>query len=132
MAVRAGVLAATAALAAAGLAGTAQASTGASYVGRGYAEQGDGVWCVQHLANDLARQRGRATVKEDGYWGPKTEAQVRWFQGQFSLNADGIVGPKTGDHLLLWGNWPYGGNGDCMSKIPSSTDHFDIPHTRLD
>lgn len=31
----------------------------------------------------------------DGRFGPKTEAAVKGFQGDFGLDVDGIVGPKT-------------------------------------
>jgi peptidoglycan hydrolase-like protein with peptidoglycan-binding domain len=35
----------------------------------------------------------------DGRFGPKTEAAVKRFQGDFGLEVDGIVGPKTWDRL---------------------------------
>jgi peptidoglycan hydrolase-like protein with peptidoglycan-binding domain len=35
----------------------------------------------------------------DGRFGPKTEAAVKGFQGDFGLEVDGIVGPKTWDRL---------------------------------
>jgi peptidoglycan hydrolase-like protein with peptidoglycan-binding domain len=35
----------------------------------------------------------------DGRFGPKTEAAVKSFQGDFGLEVDGIVGPKTWGRL---------------------------------
>ncbi|MDR9793622.1 peptidoglycan-binding domain-containing protein [Aeribacillus composti] len=34
-------------------------------------------------------------IKDDGIFGPKTEAAVKAFQKKHGLKQDGIVGPKT-------------------------------------
>ncbi|MFI6688582.1 peptidoglycan-binding protein [Streptomyces sp. NPDC050485] len=134
---RIGALGAAAALAAIATTGTAQASTGASYVGYGYTESGAGVWCVQHLLNDVARENGGPTVSEDSYWGQATYNQVRWFQQlvhnvDSSVGVDGVVGRQTGEQILEWGDQYYGGNGYCMSYVPSQTDKIVYPPTHLD
>lgn len=36
----------------------------------------------------------------DGYFGPKTEAGVKWYQHMRGIKVDGIVGPVTWSHLL--------------------------------
>jgi len=38
--------------------------------------------------------------KVDGVYGWKTLQAVKWFQGEFGLNVDGVIGPKT--KLKLW------------------------------
>lgn len=38
--------------------------------------------------------------KADGYFGAKTERGVKWYQGMRGLKRDGVVGPKTWEHLL--------------------------------
>jgi len=43
---------------------------------------------------------GRAGLKVDGIFGPKTEAAVRAFQEIFNLTIDGIVGKETATALV--------------------------------
>ncbi|GHH80842.1 peptidoglycan-binding domain-containing protein [Kitasatospora indigofera] len=115
-------VAGAAALAATLSTGTAGASSGAAWIGDGYPNTPQGVWCVQHLANHVARQQGRATVAEDKLWGPRTKAQVQWFQSFVGVTPDGIVGPFTGDNLLYRGDPGYGGtSGSCFAHIPSDS-----------
>ncbi|MEV4739426.1 peptidoglycan-binding domain-containing protein [Streptomyces sp. NPDC049555] len=133
-AAKAGLVVGTAALVAGGLGGTANAAEGAGYVGYGHTTSGSAVWCVQHQVNSIAAKVGRAQVAEDGKWGPRTDAQVRWYQSWVGLDSDGVVGPRTGDYLLAYGDQYYGGlNGYCTSLIPSdsSLGGFYV-HTRLD
>jgi hypothetical protein len=87
-----------------GLSGTASASDTADSIGDNPPNNTHGVWCVQHLINDVARQDNRATVDEDGVWGPQTKEQVLWFQNFVHVPADGIVGPFTGDNVLYHGD----------------------------
>ena len=119
-AAKAGLAFGTAALLAVGLSSTASAAQGANYIGYGHTTQGSAVWCVQHQVNSIAASRGHGQIAEDGKWGPATDAQVRWFQGQMGLGADGVVGPQTGDYLLGYGDQYYGGrSGYCTGFIPS-------------
>ncbi|MFE6868744.1 peptidoglycan-binding protein [Kitasatospora sp. NPDC057692] len=106
-----------------GLTGSANAVPGAAYLGYGHTTSGTGVWCVQHLVNDYLRLGGRATIAEDGQWGPKTDAAVRSFQQGVlgSGQADGVVGPQTGSKLMNvdWTD-PYAGpNGHCLPYVPT-------------
>ncbi|WP_225447068.1 peptidoglycan-binding protein [Streptacidiphilus sp. PB12-B1b] len=60
-------------------------------------------------------------LSEDGSWGPQTESAARAFQtdvtvmGLHNLQADGIVGPQTGEAILEEGNPYYTGNGHSTS-----------------
>jgi hypothetical protein len=121
------VLAGGAALLAVGLsAGSAAASSDASLIGDGQPNNTHGVWCVQHLINDVAKQHGRATVDEDGAWGPRTRDQVVWFQELVGVRDDGVVGPFTGDNVLYRGDQYYGGpNGYCFTYVPSDSGLFE-------
>ncbi|MFB7905704.1 peptidoglycan-binding protein [Kitasatospora sp. NPDC056076] len=95
-----------------GLSGTASAAQGAPYIGDGYPNSHQAVWCVQHNLNrfiDITTKANRpARLDEDGYWGPKTKAAVQWMQtdamvgGQW-LQSDGIVGPLTGSLIVGYG-----------------------------
>ncbi|MFI9157571.1 peptidoglycan-binding domain-containing protein [Kitasatospora aureofaciens] len=122
-AVLAGAVAGTALL---GLAGSASASDTAGYIGDGYANNSQAVWCVQHLINDVARNNNRATIDEDSIWGPQTKDQVLWFQGFVHVQPDGIVGPFTGDNILYRGDQKYGGkSGSCFAYVPSDSGLFE-------
>ncbi len=52
-------------------------------------EEGHQVLLLQHALG----------IREDGVFGPETEAAVRAFQASHGLEVDGIVGPKTGAAL---------------------------------
>ncbi|MFV5994515.1 peptidoglycan-binding domain-containing protein [Streptomyces sp. NPDC056231] len=112
------------ALLTAGTVTQAQASTTAGYIGDGYANNTHGVWCVQHLLNDIAYDHGYGRpLAEDGHWGPDTRSWVMWYQrtapSLFNLTVDGIVGKGTGGYLLLEGDDYYGGNNYCYTYVPS-------------
>ncbi|MFG2112927.1 peptidoglycan-binding protein [Streptomyces sp. NPDC048718] len=101
----------------------AQASPSAGYIGDGYANNTHGVWCVQHLLNDVAEDLGHGRpLTEDGQWGPNTKSWVKWYQGTapFNLTADGIVGKSTGGWLLIEGDQYYGGTNYCYNYVPSN------------
>ncbi|MFH9354840.1 peptidoglycan-binding protein [Kitasatospora sp. NPDC017646] len=117
----AGITAATALLTVGTLA-QAQASPSAGYIGDGYANNSHGVWCVQHLVNDVASAKGKGRpLAEDGLWGPNTKSWVTWYQGAsgHGLSKDGIVGKGTGGWLLLDGDSYYGGYNYCYNYVPS-------------
>ena len=54
---------------------------------------------VTYLQNTLNYIYG-AHLKVDGIFGPKTEASVKIFQGEYGLTVDGIVGPNTWNRLV--------------------------------
>lgn len=58
---------------------------------------GDNSERVIHLQNRLT-QLGHPALA-DGVFGPKTDEQVRAFQGKHGLTPDGVVGPKTTEAL---------------------------------
>ncbi|OAR23044.1 hypothetical protein A8W25_26340 [Streptomyces sp. ERV7] len=124
---RAAVVGAAAALAVSGLAGTAQARAGAPYIGDGYANNTNAVWCVQHIINNWKASWGPGApqIAQDGVWGPQTRQAVIDFQNAFTSNqADGVVGPRTGYALLT--NDPkdgYAGHGYCYTYIPSTSGY---------
>ncbi|KQX52984.1 MULTISPECIES: hypothetical protein [unclassified Streptomyces] len=95
---RAALLTSSAAVALVGLAGTATAATSAPYLA--YGSQGDGVRCVQAAVNwsHVAPTR----LEEDGIWGDRTQSGVVTFQTAKlgGAQADGVVGPDTGDKML--------------------------------
>ncbi|MER6084233.1 peptidoglycan-binding domain-containing protein [Streptomyces sp. NPDC001833] len=99
----------------------AQASPSAAYIGDGYPNNPHGVWCVQHLINDVYEDiypRMRP-IPEDGLWGPNTKWGVKWFQDQVYLYPDGIVGRATGQKILEEGDSYYGGHNYCYSYVPN-------------
>jgi peptidoglycan hydrolase-like protein with peptidoglycan-binding domain len=69
-------------------AGEAHATAAPANISRG--AQGQDVTDTQALLN-----RAGAGLKEDGKFGPRTDAAVRAFQQQHGLQVDGIVGPET-------------------------------------
>ncbi|GHI06273.1 hypothetical protein AQI88_36360 [Streptomyces cellostaticus] len=112
---------------------TASANPNAPYLGYGHVTSGAGVWCVQHdinyLVNSLYAQGTITTpppyrtLDEDSAWGPRTDANVRWFQKMVGVDQDGVVGPATGSRLLTYGDQYYNGSsmsghGYCWTYIP--------------
>lgn len=61
---------------------------------------GEFVMVCQEILVDLGYDLGPSGV--DGKFGTKTEAAVKTFQQRHGLTADGIVGPKTWQQLLLY------------------------------
>ncbi len=123
---RAAVVAASAAVALITVSGTASANTdpNTGYVGPHQANDWTAVQCVQHDINVFSQGRGGwyPHVDEDGYWGPNTDNAIHWFQGQllsYTKNADGIVGPLTGDMLLAYGDSSW--DGKCRAALPTSS-----------
>jgi peptidoglycan hydrolase-like protein with peptidoglycan-binding domain len=39
-------------------------------------------------------------VDVDGYFGPATENEVKWWQSYWGITADGIVGPETYSYIM--------------------------------
>ncbi|MEV0414004.1 peptidoglycan-binding domain-containing protein [Streptomyces sp. NPDC050448] len=85
--------------------GTANAASNAPYIGYGYTTSGPGVWCAQVFANRYGGYWG--PIKEDGRYGPETQAAIKRFQGHvhqapynYPLTVDGIVGKTTGWAML--------------------------------
>ncbi|MEV5970434.1 peptidoglycan-binding domain-containing protein [Streptomyces sp. NPDC051921] len=117
---------ATTAIAAAAAVGTASAQVGAPYVGDGYSNNKNAVWCVQHLVNDYRRAAGKAAVAEDSVWGPQTRSAVIDFQANTDNTgpADGIVGPLTGRGLLNYDATDiYAGHGYCFGYLPTPSGY---------
>lgn len=54
---------------------------------------------VTYLQNTLNYIYG-SHLEVDGIFGPKTEASVKIFQGEYGLTVDGIVGPNTWNRLV--------------------------------
>ncbi|MCC2275230.1 peptidoglycan-binding protein [Streptomyces sp. ET3-23] len=117
---RAVAVAAAAVLAAGAAATTASARPGAGYIGYGYPNNSHGVWCVQHLINDVAQDHGiHRPLQEDGAFGKHTYDWIRWFQTTYYYHADGIVGPDTGGALLAKGDAYYGRTNYCYNYLPT-------------
>ncbi|MFE4977970.1 peptidoglycan-binding protein [Kitasatospora sp. NPDC056651] len=101
--------------------GSAQASPGAGYIGDGYGNNAHGVWCVQHLINDVVAAHGKGRpLNEDSAWGPNTKSWVEWYQDGAGLSKDGVVGRDTGAALLRDGDSYYGGYNYCYTYVPST------------
>lgn len=58
---------------------------------------GHPVPALQHLLNATG-----ATLATDGAFGPRTDAAVRKFQRGAGLVVDGVVGPLTWSHVIVW------------------------------
>ncbi|MFI9363148.1 peptidoglycan-binding domain-containing protein [Kitasatospora sp. NPDC053057] len=119
---RTALLAASAAVAVTTLAGTASANTQAESVGDGYSDSRDAVLCVQHDINYFNRNGWNPQIAEDGYWGPITKQAVIDMQYKLISSAkytDGIVGPRTGDLLLSYGD--PGWEGKCRPILPTTS-----------
>ena len=100
-----------------GFTSTASASATAGWIGYGYANMHDGVWCVQE-AIDNSPAPARVTI--DGVFGSQTYSGTKNFQRWWNtagwnpqLSMDG-VGPETGDQML-----GYVGSG-CYLYVPST------------
>lgn len=63
-------------------------------------QRGPQVKRIQALINAA----GLHSLKEDGIFGSQTENAVEEYQTHFRLGTDGVVGPKTWDHLLTSGS----------------------------
>ncbi|MFD9796629.1 peptidoglycan-binding protein [Streptomyces sp. NPDC059070] len=115
---RGAVLFATAALATVGaLGGTAQASSSTSlWVGYGQANAYNSVRCVQLISNSLHWQTGYHTVAVDGAFGKDTDGAIHALQHWAGLDEDGVVGPKTGETLLIATKDAYG----CNAYLPTT------------
>ena len=74
-------------------AGAAQANPGIRYIGPSnhYVNPPEGVRCVQRVVG----------LPDDGQFGDATYAAVMRFQDDHNVMADGIVGPETGDLIVL-------------------------------
>ncbi|MDX2560756.1 peptidoglycan-binding domain-containing protein [Streptomyces sp. TX20-6-3] len=122
------VAAAAALLVGSTMGSTAQAATNARYIGYGYANTKDGVRCVQHSLNYIFSHMNiyHRQIAEDGLFGPETEEAIRYFQTHDTFDEtvpDGVVGPKTGDGLQVWGdpNWNGGwSRGYCYWHLPTT------------
>ena len=73
---------------------------------------------------------GFYTGKLDGIYGWRTLKSVKWFQSEFGLQVDGVVGGKT--KLKLWEatkNWkPTGAYQEETSSAPTNTDSTASSH----
>ncbi|XWN29977.1 MAG: peptidoglycan-binding protein [Devosia sp.] len=89
---------------------TAQARAAAEAYKRGHRRSfsearllrlGDSGAEVESLQRSLRTLGIKPTLSGSGYFGPKTDAAVRAFQGSKGLDVDGIVGPKTMSALTV-------------------------------
>ncbi|WP_028545215.1 spore cortex-lytic enzyme [Paenibacillus taiwanensis] len=59
--------------------------------------------------------------KIDGVYGTATQKSVKWFQSEFGIKADGVVGAKTKDKLVkATKNWKPSSSSSGGNKPPSS------------
>jgi hypothetical protein len=97
----------------------ADARPGAPLIG--YGNAGTGVKCVQYEL--------KATVAPnlavDGIFGAATRTAVRAYQTRLHLSPDGVVGPDTGDYILLGDDVHYGKSrlATCYPVVPG---HYSI------
>lgn len=56
---------------------------------------------LQKQVNQWRAENGKKPIKEDGFFGPKTEAAVQEFQKANGLKKDGQAGVQTQNHILL-------------------------------
>jgi peptidoglycan hydrolase-like protein with peptidoglycan-binding domain len=66
----------------------------------GKGNHGPNVRGLQKSLNLLADNSALDPLEVDGKFGPMTQARVVEFQRQASLQADGVVGPRTAKALL--------------------------------
>lgn len=87
-----------------------------AYTTQQYGSSGPQVKAVQMLLNQQKYDAGA----EDGEFGTRTKSAAQAFQRARSLDADGIVGPKTWTALLSAGTTPVlkqGGSGDAVKRL---------------
>lgn len=99
--------------------------------------RGEDVRQIQHRLNLCGY-----ALEEDGDWGALTEQAVRTYQSRAELEADGIVGPKTGTRLiqdavvsraqtlaacLVQRRWHYRGGGYQAKSTFAATEKLDRP-----
>jgi peptidoglycan hydrolase-like protein with peptidoglycan-binding domain len=73
-----------------------------------YANPPEGVRCVQRAVG----------VTQDGQFGNETYAAVKRFQAKYKLVQDGIVGPLTGDQIIM--TLPESQRFNCAKYVPTS------------
>ncbi len=73
-----------------------------------YSNPPEGVRCVQRAVG----------VTQDGQFGNQTYAAVKRFQAKYRLMQDGIVGPLTGDQIIM--TLPERDRFNCAKYVPTS------------
>ncbi|RPK89490.1 MULTISPECIES: peptidoglycan-binding protein [Streptomyces] len=87
-----------------------------AYTTQQYGSSGPQVKAVQTLLNEQEYDAGA----EDGEFGTRTKSAAQAFQRARSLDADGIVGPKTWTALLSAGTTPVlkqGSSGEAVKRL---------------